>query len=813
MNDTTATHTYDKTVSGTKSTIRLLIGIFLISAALAPTVSSAQPNDERSDSGAIEEVVVTATKRGVQKLEDVPIAIQAFTSDQLSKMRVRDFADFAPFVSSLSYQDNGPGDKEYIIRGINSTGASTVGVYWDEAVITANNPNDGGGRNADIKLFDMERIEVLKGPQGTLYGASSMSGTIRFITNKPDPGKFDANLATEWSDTEKGGNNYTVHGMVNIPLMKDELAMRLVAWTVQNDGFIDQYGVGLAPDSLVPRNNINEEDTKGGRLTLRYTPTDRFNLTVGVVAQKLQMSGTSRYTPPGYESYSHPLFPARPGGDLLNTDLTVSPWDDDLKIYSATGEYKFDHGNLLLTTNYYDRDIEFTFDQSALIFFFDQLFAPEPFSGLPNGVGGVSPFVRDLVETTTQPQDRQVWSTELRYASNFDGPLQFVAGTLIEREDRDFAIKVTTANEFGRPEAPFDTSTDFIFGADGIPFSGDEGSRVFGLDRTTKIDQEAFFGEVSFDATDRLTALVGARYFQSKQRSEEVQTQIFGSFPGIPVPPPEDLKSDDDKLTLKFNLTWQATDDAMVYWTSAEGFRVGGLNNGTITSVISIPTSYGPDSLWNHEIGAKTSWADGRLNINTAAYFIDWKDIQVEAADPLGAITYITNAGKAEIKGLEFELFARPVPQLYLQFVASVQDAKLTESQPTSDPSLPGYDPNAGVKGSKIPNIPKQQAAASASYNWPVFTDWRATLRADVVYRGSTWTQANHESPYAIRLDPYTLTNINLVFESDNWSVSLYGRNLFDKRPQIDALATAEDPVSFFTVRPRTFGLGVTRRF
>ncbi len=279
------------------------------------------------------------------------------------------------------------------------------------------------------------------------------------------------------------------------------------------------------------------------------------------------------------------------------------------------------------------------------------------------------------------------------------------------------------------------------------------------------------------------------------------------------MPPPEDLNSDDDKVTLKFNLTWQATDDAMVYWTSAQGFRVGGLNNGTITSVIPIPTSYGPDSLWNHEIGTKTSWADNRLNINAAAYFIVWDDIQVEAADPLGAITYIANAGKAEIKGLELEIFARPVPSLYLQFVASLQNPELTEPQPNSDPSLPGYDPNAGVKGSKIPNIPKQQAAASASYTWPVLNDWKATLRADLVYRGSTWTQANRSSPFAIKLDSYALTNLNLVLANDEWSVSVFGHNLFDKRAEIDALATAEDPVSFFTVRPRTFGIGVTKRF
>ncbi len=197
---------------------------------------------------------------------------------------------------------------------------------------------------------------------------------------------------------------------------------------------------------------------------------------------------------------------------------------------------------MLLTSNYYDRDIEFTFDQTALIFFFDQLFAPEPFSGVPNGIGGVSPFLRDLVETTTQPQDRQVWSTELRFASNFDGPLQFVAGGLIEREDRNFAIKVTTANEFGRPEAPFDTSTDFIFGADGVPFNGDEGSRVFGLDRTTRIDQEALFGEVTFDAIGSIDRTGRRALFPLQAeigRNRDTDIRILSGNPGAAARRPQ----------------------------------------------------------------------------------------------------------------------------------------------------------------------------------------------------------------------------------------------------------------------------------
>src|SRR5712671_760197 len=198
--------------------------------------ADAAPADN-SAAATLSEVVVTADKRGEESIQSIPTTIQAISGDTLVRRGAVDFADFSGQVAGLSYDDLGPGDKKYVIRGVTSTGPATVGVYYDEAVITGSNSNDGGGRQPDIRLFDLDRIEVLKGPQGTLYGASSMSGTIRYITRKPVLDKFEGYVQAEGSNTSQGGGNYNFNGALNLPIVAGALAARLVGWTVQNSGF------------------------------------------------------------------------------------------------------------------------------------------------------------------------------------------------------------------------------------------------------------------------------------------------------------------------------------------------------------------------------------------------------------------------------------------------------------------------------------------------------------------------------------------------------------------------------------------------
>lgn len=752
----------------------------VFTASLATTAwaqSGAAPADTESET-AVADIIVTATKRGDEALRNVPIAIQALTGDALSKSGATQFSDYASRVPSLSFQDLGPGDKKYIIRGINSTGAATVGAYYDEAVISADNRNDGGGRNTDIRLYDIERIEVLKGPQGTLYGASSESGTIRIITNKPDTHSFSGYIAGELSATHKGGTNYNVNGAVNLPIVEDKLAARVVGWYVDDSGFVDQTRI---PAGLLK--NVNNDRTSGGRASLRYTPTEDFTLTASATIQKTHSDGSSRYTPPGTLSFSTVGFPAVPGGDLINTDLTRSPLDDKVKIYSLTGEYDFGSGSLVATTNYFDRSMRFTFDSSPILFFF----------GVP--IPGI----------TIQPQSRRIWSNELRYASKFDGPFNFVLGGFYSHEKSDFDVEVVRSNDLGEPRGPFTrlNSDDAL--------SNPNGNTFFGRFDNNRLSQYAIFGEATFAFTPELKATVGARYFHNKLTSAQETTHPFGGFG--PNPPGVLRNSaNDHKTTFKGNLSWKPNEDVLVYATAAQGFRTGGLNQADLPFASGIPRSYDSDSLWNYELGTKLSLADKRLRIDAAVYHIDWSNIQVRAVDSTGAFPFTTNAGGASVDGVEADINAVLAKGVTIAAGGSYQNAKLTSDQPGPTPR-PG---NLGLDGDRIPNVPRFSGSVNLDVDRPLSGTFNYLIHADVSYHGSSHTTlaANTtRDPFDVRLQSYTLVNLRFGIKNDLWTAAVFARNLFDKRAQVDAISSSQDPLALITVRPQTFGLSLSRKF
>lgn len=752
----------------------------VLTTSLATTAwaqSGAAPADTESETE-VADIIVTATKRGDEALRNVPIAIQALTGDALSKSGATQFSDYASRVPSLSFQDLGPGDKKYIIRGINSTGAATVGAYYDEAVISADNRNDGGGRNTDIRLYDIERIEVLKGPQGTLYGASSESGTIRIITNKPDTHNFSGYIAGELSATHKGGTNYNVNGAVNLPIVEDKLAARVVGWYVDDSGFVDQTRI---PAGLLK--NVNNDRTSGGRASLRYTPTEDFTLTASATIQKTHSDGSSRYTPPGTLSFATVGYPAVPGGDLINTDLTRSPLDDKVKIYSLTGEYDFGSGSLVATTNYFDRSMRFTFDSSPILFFF----------GVP--IPGI----------TIQPQSRRIWSNELRYASKFDGPFNFVVGGFYSHEKSDFDVEVVRSNDLGEPRGPFTrlNSDDAL--------SNPNGNTFFGRFDNNRLSQYAIFGEATFAFTPELKATVGARYFHNKLTSAQETTHPFGGFG--PNPPGVLRNSaNDHKTTFKGNLSWKPNEDVLVYATAAQGFRTGGLNQADLPFASGIPRSYDSDSLWNYELGTKLSLADKRLRIDAAVYHIDWSNIQVRAVDSTGAFPFTTNAGGASVDGVEADINAVLAKGVTIAAGGSYQNAKLTSDQPGPTPR-PG---NLGLDGDRIPNVPRFSGSVNLDVDRPLSGTFNYLIHADVSYHGSSHTTlaANTtRDPFDVRLQSYTLVNLRFGIKNDLWTAAVFARNLFDKRAQVDAISSSQDPLALITVRPQTFGLSLSRKF
>jgi outer membrane receptor protein involved in Fe transport len=376
----------------------------LVSLGALPGLAAAADADApAADSSALEEVTVTASKLNATKVLDTPVSIQAISGDALQRSGASGIMDIAGAIPGLSIQDLGPGDKKYVIRGINSAGASTTGIYYGEAVISGSNADDGGGFESDIRLYDLDRVEVLRGPQGTLYGASSMSGTIRFIPKLPNLTTVEGYGTVEVSNTSHTPtNNYNFNGAFNLPLIEGMLSMRVVGWKQYDSGYINQTRVG----TLGVLQGVNDDDVGGGRVELRYKPFDELTIDLNYTAQTETSDGSSRWTPPGVAAFAGDPIKPIDGCDLCNTDVTQSPWSDNLQVYGFTAAYDTHFGTVTATSNQFNRRTSFNFDSTPILIHF----------GVP------------IPGETLEPRNRRVNSSELRYASDFNFPVNFVVG-------------------------------------------------------------------------------------------------------------------------------------------------------------------------------------------------------------------------------------------------------------------------------------------------------------------------------------------------------------------------------------------------
>lgn len=723
----------------------------------------------------IEQIVVTAQKRGEQRLQEVPLAVQAVTGDQINAQVALELSDLASQISGLVVQDLGPGDRKYIIRGVNSTATAAVGVYYDEAPITARSKQDGGGRQADIELHDLARVEVLKGPQGTLYGASSSAGTIRYVPNRPDPTALDADVSGLLSTTEDGGENLHIDGMVNIPVVEDVFALRAVGWYTDEDGFIDNL--------LLDNEDINSNEVSGGKLAGEWLINNDWTATLYGLRQDREVGGTSRQMPIKQDTFAANQaafagalaaagFGIPEARERTTQQYTITTWDEELTLVGGKLEWDSGPGSLLLAANYYERDIDFNFDSTPILLFF----------GVP------------VPAITAQPQSRETETLELRYSSALDGPVQFVVGGFLSREEKDFAVHVIATGPDGRTLGPFDP---------GGP------NTLFGRDKTDELDQEAIFGEVEFLVNDALSFLLGARYYQFEINSRNRELQPFGGAPAPSIIPTE-FNVDDDKVTGKANVTYRFTEDALAYFTVSQGFRPGGTNDIAFIppGATPPPPGFGPDELINYEIGWKTAWLDNSLTFNGAVFWIDWEDLQTATFDPSSPFNVVRNAGEAEIRGIEFDLVSTPVDGLNLSLTGSFQDAEFASDVPGGSPTQP-----FAVDGQPIPNVPEFQFGATGQYTWQAFGNANALVRLEWSYQDDRITAPN-DPVSNVDLDSFSLLNAKIGLQTEQWDVSLFMKNLLDEEEAIfDAINTNQDPRGIITARPRTVGLQLGYRF
>ncbi len=786
-----------------------------LNCGLAASVLCVATSTQVFAADALEEVVVTATKRGETDVQKTAESIYALSGAELTLKRDTTFEAFAGSVPGLQFQHLGPGDSEYIIRGINGSGPSVVGAYLDEYVITASDQQDGGGKNAPIQLVDVERIEVLNGPQGTLYGSNSMAGNIRFITNKPDASKFDAYGEADWSSIADGGDGYGISAMVNVPIAADRFALRLVGYREDRDGWIDQARLERTSGTSTIFNgraeDINSTEISGGRLSARWTPNDALTLDAVYVKQNLESDGSPRFTSKGVPAYPDqpPEIASLPGNtgfsplpglasftprsDFINTDITKSPRSDDFDLFGATLRYDSGFGGVSLAASQYEHEIDFTFDSTPILLFF----------GVP--IAGI----------TQQPQEYKTKMAELRFASDFDSPFNFVTGAYYQKDDNEFNVHVVTTDGSGGP-MPFNAlNSDDALTSNGNTF--------FGRTRADEVEQKAVFGEATFKFAERWTLLAGLRWSDSEL--ESIQATLHGFAPTGPAPVAGQqigttvngnavglLKQDGSATLPKLSLSLQATDDVLLYTLYSEGFRVGGINNGNQPFAPGIPDTFDSDDLRNYEIGVKSRWLQNRLQLNATLFHIKWDDIQVEPRDPVGNIPFTTNGGAADVTGIEWSLDSLLTDNLSLAVTGTYFfEHELSENQPV----LPGASPFViiGREGDEIPNTPDVQLYAALRYDVPI-AGRNTTFSLDATYRGDTNTEFVPSSPFNIKLDAYTLLNAVVRMDvTENVQVGLYVKNLTDELALYDGLGTFQDPEAVVAAQPRTIGVNARINF
>jgi iron complex outermembrane receptor protein len=793
---------YKKSTGYKKSSPMLAAGAAM--AALIGLPPAAQGDASGATDTSLNEIVVTANKLNAQKVLDIPVSIQAISGDALQAAGASGIMSIAGDIPGLSIQDLGPGDKKYVIRGINSTGDSTTGVYYGEAVISGSNSDDGGGFESDIRLYDMDRIEVLRGPQGTLYGASSMSGTIRYIPKAPDLHTVGGYITVEGSETAQASGNYNFNGALNLPIIDGVLALRLVGWKLYDSGYINQIRVGEDVSGLVNTGTaakpnyqvapaqalgylkgVNDDDVGGGRAILRFQPSDKLTIDTTYTAQTETSDGSSRYTPAGTTAFSGgPVAPVQ-GCDLCNTDLTQSPWSDNLKVFGATVTYDTGAGVLTGTANQFDRKTNFSFDSTPILLTF-----PSAVDQVPG--------------ETFEPRNREVTSSEIRYASAFDSPVNFVAGVYRQHDFQFLSVDVLATNGFGLPVGPFCTNNSCDAGA--FP---NVGSTFFGRTDQRTTTEYAGFGEVTWKITDAWQAVAGVRYYTESLEGVQVQTHPFGGFPGSPtlVPLP-DPNMEFNKVTWKANLSYKFNENLLAYGTVSTGFRSGGLN-AVSEPFEPIPAAYSPDSLINFELGAKGRLFEGLFDYQADVYFIRWSNIQVQETTPDGAFVYQGNAGEAKVKGVEFEFTAHPIQYLSASFAGSYTDAYLAQGATAAQYAL---NPTLGLSGDSIPNVPKYQASLGLTYLRPIANGWDGMVATDVTYRSGEDSYFSSNS-FNIPLQAYALVGLRMGVIEGPWSVTGFARNLTNKRAQVSAINSSQDPDALLTVQPRTVGLTLTRKF
>lgn len=760
-------------------TISLLASTAILSLTTAPV---AQETDQAANEGeqarALDMIVVTATRRA-ESLQDVGLSISAIGEAEIEARGINDFFDYGSTIPNLSFGAVGDGalnNRSVSIRGIQGSG--TTGFYIDDTPVE---------ESIDPRILDVERIEILRGPQGTLYGARSMGGTVRLITKQPDAAEMLGRVRARLSGTEEGGANYFVDGALNLPLVEDSLGLRILGFYQHEEGVFDRAFGGITsgegypgdvPPATGENRNVDDETAYGGQIALRWAPSDRLDITPRLLYQRVELDG-------------FPFADNDPGNFTQRAIFdTPERGRDEFILSTLTAKYELDIGELVWVSSYFDRE---TFEFEDFSPFVLAFAGTDLFTGIPGGFGLADPIeariFRELgLESRTQ---------EVRFVSGFERRLQLTLGGFHSERDavEDF---VPPANAPG-----LDAATPVV------PFGTDT---VFTSMTRESVEELAVFGEASFAVTESFRALLGVRVFNNEIDFRDTQ---FGIVVGPEEAAVEGTQSESGE-TLKIGVEWEPNADVLVYATAAEGFRIGGVN-GTVPVATCADdlaaagltpestTAFESDGLWNYEVGAKSRWLAGRLTVNAAVFFIDWKDIQQTQLLQCG-FSFVTNAGAAQSVGGDLELAARFGNGFGFDFNLGYNDAEITE----------GGEGLSFSAGDPVQQVPEWTLSANAAYDFEITEHLDGYLRSDLAYVGESFSATNDAANPRLR-DAYAIVNLRLGMRRDDIEIAFFADNVTNEIANLsdNRSLAAEIPGRRRLVvnRPRTIGIEMRKLF
>jgi iron complex outermembrane recepter protein len=700
----------------------------------------------------LEEVIVTARKRE-ERLQDVPVPVTAINAQVLLQSNLLELQDYYTTVPGLSLTPSTQSSQMLAIRGITTgPGNPTVGIAIDGVPYGASTGLGGGEVVPDIDPNDLARIEVLRGPQGTLYGASSMGGLLNFVTVDPTTDRVSGRLQAGMEGTQNGAQlGYNVRGIVNVPVT-DTLAIRASAFWHQDPGYIDNPVLGI--------DGINEQHGYGGRLAALWRPSDEISLKLSALYQEIKGDGSNDVDlQPGLYGLQQNYIPG------------VGAYDRKAQAYSAILNAKFGSADLTSVTAYNINSFADSFDYTSALGPLTQYGVPA--LGIPGfGVPGTPAFQHNKTDKFSQ---------ELRLALSFHR-IDWLLGAFYTHENSPYVQDVLAED----------------------PVTGAHVGTVISFDQPTTFSEYAAFTDFTYHFTDAFDVQVGARESHIDQTFNETDTGPFVPlFDGVPSPkvfPRGDTSN--NAFTYLFTPRLKLSPDLMIYARLASGYRAGGPNQspGGV-----IPAQYNPDKTQNYEIGFKGDLLDHRLTIDTSLYYIDWTDIQVQLFDPQNGLYYFSNGGRAKSEGVELSMNSHPWQGFSFSGWVVWNEAILTDDLPVSSAV-------AGMAGDQLPYGSRWSGNVSLQQDFPISGQLTGFAGGDVSYVGDRLGPFQPVPPRQT-LPAYARTDLRAGLRFDTWTVNLFANNVTDRRGVLQGGIGYFPSFAFQYIEPRTIGVSVVKAF